>query len=130
MLFQTLLDVLVRREEHLARFDEVLHGIFDSEGDDPLVGHVFPDSTTLDTMLTRLEQATDRFSPREPWVKRGISLLRGEFKKESGSVPANPILETVTANANETEAGSMEVEVEPVAFPMTESTGPSAPSEE
>lgn len=137
MLFQTLQDVLVRREEHLARFDDVLHGIFNSEGEKPLVGYVFPDRSTLDDMLSRLDLATDRSAPREPWVERGIRSLRGELEKVS--VPSVPVprkvepssVETVSADANDGTTGEMEVEDQPATPAQSpEGNEPSVPAEE
>lgn len=137
MLFQALGDVLVRHEDHLVRFDELLRGVFDSEGKDPLIGYIIPNRSTLDDMLTRLEQATDTSAPREPWVQRGIRSLRGELKaKMVSTAPEGPqasssIVELVAADAEEGDTGAMEFEVDEAApAQLPEGHGPSTPSAE
>lgn len=70
-------------------------------------------------MLTRLEQATDRSAPREPWVERGLLVLKGDFSKKEFPPTSNTpeigstIVETVTTAARKEEGGAMEIEADP-----------------
>lgn len=78
-LHHALVQTLSRRIVHLRRFDSLLRHTFESEGERPLVGSVFPDSDALRAMLDRLSTISSTESAVEDWVFGGIKMLEGEI---------------------------------------------------
>lgn len=122
-LYHGLLQTLARRVVHLQRFDAVLRNTFDSEGERPLVGTVFPDTDTLHAMLDRLSTIASTADVPEKWVLPGIELLRGEIAGEttqfkSSYEPAVPAGEDAsTVEVEKVPGDEVQIAADPTSLP-------------
>lgn len=124
-LYHALIQTLGRRVVHLQRFDSVLRRTFDSEGDRPLVGSVFPNKDTLHAMLDRLSTIASTEEVPEKWVLPGIKLLEGEISGESTMF--QPLVETSASVVEETLATEDEKVEEDAQLGATHTTPPPSP---